>query len=637
MMMGSMRSTSSPRVLILFAVLAGVAGFAVGAAGSLVLGVFTGLVVLAIGLGLALWSGPKADTPPDPGRRRFIITAGAAGFAWAVAGSAIGWTTKKLVRPAARPVQEAMAHDLGAEYMELVRRAYMPGRSGDLQLLLAPFNSSNYSNESTSLVHLDPRTSHASVWMYLERVPLVVHAPGRLSASQSAERVTLADIAPTMASHMGMDWPGGRAGRVLPGAAAEGGARPPKVIVTFVFDGGGWNVLDHWSGHWPTLERLMHEGANYTNAIHGSFPAVTACAHATIGTGTYPNQHGITGHNIRDGRDVRKAYGELGRADPSDIKLPTLADLWSDQTSNRAWVGEIGYQIWHLGMLGFGGRSRPAGAKPVAVFWDETGTQTWQPQNPDLYRLPKSVPSMDVFAAHQAAFTPPTFDARFTPTGRAAPCCSPPVIQYQGDLIESTFDSEPLGQTGSTDLLYINFKSPDYTGHVYGMQSEWEPLVLAEVDAQLERLVKLLDERFPEDYVLIVTADHGQCPLPDSAGGVRLDPIQLQDHVNGAFAGIKGVVQSVVPSEIYLDTKALRDNGGATVEDVAAFLRDYRYHQNIGPYVARNAIEQQRLDQKEFAAVLATTFLDTLKDRDLSVYGETAYVDADPGVPSTPA
>ena len=61
----------------------------------------------------------------------------------------------------------------------------------------------------------------------------------------------------------------------------------------------------------------MGEGANFRNAIHGSFPAVTACAHATIGTGTYPDEHGITGHNIRDDTGfVRKAYGELGHAEP---------------------------------------------------------------------------------------------------------------------------------------------------------------------------------------------------------------------------------------------------------------------------------------------------------------------------------
>ena len=56
------------------------------------------------------------------------------------------------------------------------------------------------------------------------------------------------------------------------------------------------------------------------------------------------------------------------------------------------------------------------------------------------------------------------------------------------------------------------------------MKSQWEGLVLEEVDAQLGRLVATLDELFPDDYALIVTADHGQCPLPDDVDGVRLDP-----------------------------------------------------------------------------------------------------------------
>ena len=90
-----------------------------------------------------------------------------------------------------------MATDLGSDYMELVRRTFVPRRSGDLQLLLAPYNSSNYPQESLSLVPRDPRTSHASPWMYLERIPLLVHAPSLVVASDSDERVTLADLAPT--------------------------------------------------------------------------------------------------------------------------------------------------------------------------------------------------------------------------------------------------------------------------------------------------------------------------------------------------------------------------------------------------------------------------------------------------------
>jgi hypothetical protein len=141
--------------------------------------------------------------------------------------------------------------------------------------------------------------------MYLERIPLAVYAPGLVAPGERDERVTLADLAPTIASMIGLDgWPADREGRPLPGVPRDG--MPPKAIVVFVVDGGGWNVLHHWSSAWPRQRELFGKSLLFRNAIHGSFPAVTACAHATIGTGTFPRSHGITGHNIRVGSHVRK-------------------------------------------------------------------------------------------------------------------------------------------------------------------------------------------------------------------------------------------------------------------------------------------------------------------------------------------
>lgn len=630
------------RSLILFALLGGAVAFTVAALGSTQLALASGLVCFASGMAVLAWRlRTQQEGSPDPGRRRFLTLAGLGGFAWLVVGGALGRATRSLSLPDPRPIQDAMASGLGAEYMELVRRAYHPGRSGDLQLVLAPFNSANYAPESRDLVTFSRATSHASVWMYLERVPLVVHAPGRVEPLDDTTRVTLADIAPTAAALMGFsDWPADRGGAALPGIAATGS--PPKVIVTFVIDGGGWNVLRHWPDSWPNLKRLMGEGANYRDAITGSFPAVTACAHATIGTGTFPSQHGITGHNIRDGSKVRKAYGDAGHANPGDILVPTLADLWSDATDNRAWVGEIGYQVWHMGMIGRGGPSRSGEQLPVGVYWDEgayhdNGVGAWAPHNPELFRMPSTVPGLEVYDAHLQAFATPVWDRTFDPQGRQTPCCAPPVVRYQGDLIEATLRAEPIGRSGVTDLLYINYKTPDYTGHIYNMKSRWEGLVLEEVDAQLGRLIASLDELFPDEYVLIVTADHGQCPLPDDVDGVRLDPVQLGEAIDQRFGGeLVTTVQSVVPSEIYLHEGVLRVNG-ASIDDVAVALRDYRYRQNIGPYVPQSAIEQDLLDTREFSAVFSTTYLASLEDADLSVFGETTYPDGDPdGIPEIP-
>jgi hypothetical protein len=210
----------------------------------------------------------------------------------------------------------------------------------------------------------------------------------------------------------------------------------------------------------------------------------------------------------------------------------------------------------------------------------------------------------------------------------------PPIAGFQGDLLEAALVNEPIGASGPS-LLYTTFKSPDYTGHVYGMASKWESVMINAVDAELGRLVDLLEARFPGEYALFVTADHGQCPLPDSMGGVRLDPIQLEATIEREFgAGLATAVQYTAPSEVYLDVEALRD-AGASIDDVAASLRHLTYRQNLGPYVPASAIEQDLLDTEEFAAVLSSDFIARMGDP--GRFGETVYAgeDVDPGIPPT--
>ena len=240
---------------------------------------------------------------------------------------------------------------------------------------------------------------------------------------------------------------------------------------------------------------------------------------------------------------------------------------------------------------------------------------------------------MDALQARMVAFQDPGYDPEWEPW-RTDYCCVPPIAGFQGDLLEAALVNEPIGEAGPS-LLYTTFKSPDYTGHVYGMASKWEAVMINAVDAELGRLVELLEARFPGEYALLVTADHGQCPLPDSMGGVRLDPIQLESAIEQEFgAGLGTAVQYTAPSEVYLDVDALRD-AGATTDDVAASLRHLTYRQNLGPYVPASAIEQDLLDKEEFAAVFSSDFLATMGDP--ARFGETTYTgdDVDPGIPPT--
>ena len=609
------------RGLLLLAFAAGIVAFTIVATGSLVVGLVAGGLVLATVLVVA-----RQRAAEDHSRRRLLGLVAGIGVAALAGGAAFGSALRRLSRPDPGPALEAMAEDLGAEYLELVTRAYHPERLGDIQLVVTPYSSSNYPQESTSLTPNDPRTSHAVTWMYGERVPIVVWSPGLIEPQDHDERVTLADLAPTTATLIGFDGFRAADGVALPGISV---GTAPSVVVTFVIDGGGWNVLARWPDAWPNLKRLMREAATYRNAISGSFPAVTASTHATIGTGAFPRTHGITGHNVRGGGGPVKAWGGPGEVDPSFLLEPTLADRWTAETQDRAWVGEIGYQVWHVGMLGRGGR--PLGRLPVGVYWDEDGGGGWRPHHPERYRLPDSTPGLERLDALSAGYEPPP-PSPHDPTGKKSMCCFPPVVRYQGELIEAAFDSEAIGGHDHPDLLYINFKAPDYSGHVYNMDDPRQAEVLGAVDAEIGLLADRLLERFgPGGSVLIVTADHGQCPEIDANGGVRVDPIQLEQDLNREFGtSVFGLVQLVAPSEIYLDPLALADLGYG-VEHVAAFLADYRYGENIGPYVPPAAVKRDRLDAEAFAAVLPAPFIADLATRDLSRYGSTAYPAGDPG------
>jgi hypothetical protein len=521
-----------------------------------------------------------------------------------------------------------MARAIGREPLRRIQRGFHPGRSGDLQLVLEPWNTSNYPNESLDLAHKDPRSSHAMAWAYLDRIPITVYAPGIVTKPETRDdEVTLADLAPTTAQLMGFTDFSPRDGSPLPGVPTP--AKRPKVVVTFVIDGGGWNVYTHWADAWPNLKRLMSKSIVYRNAFMGSFPTVTACAHATIGTGEFPRHHGVSGHNVRYRGKPAKAYGDIGHADPSFILAPTLAEAYNDSVGHRAWVGEIGYQVWHLGMIGFGDR-HPRGKPPVAVYFDEDRTKQWQPQNPDLFRLPDGTPPQEALVGYLNASGQGDLIHR---AGRHL-CCSPPIVRYQGDVIAAALENEPIGQGDATDLLYINYKMPDYTGHVYNFLEKEERVVIQEVDRELGRLVGILERKYkPGEYALIVTADHGQCPLVETAGGVRLDPIQLESDVERAFGkSIFGLVQGVFPSEVYLNERALWD-AGVTREEIAAFLRDYRYRDNVGSYLRPGAIDRKKLNRPEFAAVFSTDFIARISRTDALRAGPGRYPQADPGLP----
>ena len=205
----------------------------------------------------------SAGDPTDRSRRRFLATSGSAGVALVAGGAALGRVRPERRRaPTRTPSQEAAADRSSArEYMELVARASHAGRSGDLQLLLAPFNSANYSFESLGLHPRDPRTSHAAVWMYLERVPLVAYGPGVIEpgdsdATRLARRPRAHHREPDRVRRVARR--PRRTGRCRD--SARPGGRPRSSSPTSSTAAAG-TCFAQWPNDWPNLKRLMREGA----------------------------------------------------------------------------------------------------------------------------------------------------------------------------------------------------------------------------------------------------------------------------------------------------------------------------------------------------------------------------------------
>jgi predicted AlkP superfamily pyrophosphatase or phosphodiesterase len=520
------------------------------------------------------------------------------------------------------PTLMEMARALGEDVVRTLARGHVPGRSGEIVLVPKPWNVLAQWTGGVRGPN-DPRTTHSSPWNYHQHVPIALYGPGYVRPGVRVDRpVDLTDIAPTLAELLDFrfDAPHGRVLReaLVPTARR---AQPPRAIVVVVVDGGGWNVLEQWPDAWRFQRRIMHAGTTFTNATIGSSPSVTAPIHATIGTGAFPSAHGIAENTCRlpDGSvgDIALERGEL-----SLMRRETLADAWDRATGERAWVGMLGYESWHLGMMGQGALA--GGDRDVAVLWDnETETFT---TNGDLYTLPSYLPGRD--ALDERLHDLDASDGQLDGTWNGASLddtsyqftANPAFAEFTGDAVLEIASREPLGRDRVTDLLFVELKTSDVAGHVWNMLSEEVETVLEVQDRILRGLVETLDRRVGMGrYVLAMTADHGQTPTPEAVGGLRIDRYALMQDLDGEFGGI---VEALHPSDLFLAGDA-----EVSLEEVARFIGDYRYRDAL-PLGMSAGVPGDLLDERVFAAALPGSFLEQLSPEEVAELGPGSYPEA---------
>ncbi|MDQ3984975.1 MAG: alkaline phosphatase family protein [Actinomycetota bacterium] len=475
------------------------------------------------------------------------------------------------------------ACEVPANWIRYIERGWEAQPRRDTDLALIPEEGNWFGSFET--------TSHSGPYDFLQEVPLVFYGPGfvrPLGSVDSNGETTLADVAPTQAHLLDFDL-GATDGRILDDVLVPREA-PPKLLVTVVVDGGGWNVLRRWPNAWPNIARLMDEGASIRDAVVGSTPSITPAVHTTLATGAFPRRHGVMAIVMRrDDGSIGGAFAQMARlqsgefADPTaTLDAATLADQWDLATDNSAKVAMLAPQNYELGFVGHGA-ALPGGDKDIAVMLAEDES-SWA-TNPRYFALPTYVnngvrgPIEDLERLDAA-------DGKHDGLWRGHDIyridASPAFAPWESRVIEALVTREGMGDDEVSDLLYVNFKSPDAAGHKWNMIAPEQRDVLVSVDIAIGRLVDFLDEEVGNrNYVLALTADHGQTPLdtggwPVFNGELKSDIDKRFDHLDNGSS----IVERTSTALYFLNHQEAAANG-VTAEEVASWISNYRVSDNV--------------------------------------------------------
>ena len=392
------------------------------------------------------------------------------------------------------------------DFLERFARAYFPGRTG--QLVVVP-------REGHIITKRGPAQHfmHGSPWPYDSRIPFLFYGPRFVRQGTFPEPVVLQDMAPTLAELLGVAMPATSTGRSQ-SHILKARTEPPRLVLLAVLDGMRPDYFDRHAAALPTLDRLRRQGAWFGNARLNYLPTITSLGHATAVTGADPRVHGIVANASFDwiaGRPA-DAYPALS---PRHLMALTLADVWNIQTRGRAVIiGQGSVPRAAIPLAGHG--SCLLNGRPVTAASYNAEKGGWE-TNSECFRLPdylKDQNSRQLWEGTDGLWMGHPIGTIDEVRGSAL------FSKFETDALRLMIEREPLGTDDVTDLLLVNFKTPDYVGHRYGPDSPELAATLAALDRDLAGVITAIEAKVGRDrYVLAVTADHGMPSEPDARKG----------------------------------------------------------------------------------------------------------------------
>jgi predicted AlkP superfamily pyrophosphatase or phosphodiesterase len=408
---------------------------------------------------------------------------------------------------------------------------------------------------------------------------------------------------------------------LLASCAAVSTPARPKLVVLFVIDGLPQRQVAAYRDQLAPdgFARFLDRGAWFEQAHYGYAFTVTGAGHATVLSGAYPHRSGIIGNEWLDLATGQAMYctadpsatyighktAALDGTSPRNLKVETLGDVLRrvDARSkviavsgkDRAAIlpaGHSGTAYMYMSESGqfasttYYMREHPAwvqvfnGAKPADRYF----RAEWNPLLPEA-GYAADVPDDQPWFGPGGGRLPMTMglaEAAPDPRFYAALLASPFADALTLDFARAAIAGEQLGADDVPDILSISLSGHDYVNHRWSAESRLSHDHFLQLDRLLQAFFADLDRTVGRDnYVAVLTADHGFMPAPEvsqargqSAG--RLSSSQVLAAVNAALEQrfhAPRLVAGMSASALVLDRRQLAARG-LDFDTVAGAARD---------------------------------------------------------------
>lgn len=379
----------------------------------------------------------------------------------------------------------------------------------------------------------------------------------------------------------------------------------PKLIVAVIIDQFRYDYLTRFRADYHGgLDRLISQGADFTNAFYAQVPTVTAVGHSIFLSGAMPAVSGIVGNAWYDRNeakivtsvcdwDVHVVGGHQGDeglkctdADPASPKRFLVTTL-GDELRNASEPSKV---------IGISLKARsailPSGHRANGAYWFDDVTGRFITSSFYMDELPgwaktfndRKLPASYVNRKWEAF---PKWDFH-SPAGSNAPYEKLPASPWGNELVEQFAEQaiagERLGQRGVTDLLTISFSSNDYVGHITGPDASEVRDMAIRTDQLLGQLFAFIDQKVgSRNTTVVLSADHGVAPIPGRklpGGYVTANAEQIvETALTQRFGAAGWLIHGAGEISLYLNRAAIQsfktgDGKSVALEQVYAVAKE---------------------------------------------------------------